>query len=194
MTNLGVLVLAAGLSSRLGGPNKLLMPWRGRALVSHVLALAEALPAAQKVLVTHRDERHICDLLADAADWTCAFNDAAASGLASSLRLGLAHLDGCASVLVLLGDMPDIAPSTVDALIAAAAVPHDFYAIVPVYRGDWGNPVILGPAAMAACADLTGDQGARLLLRANQDRVMCVAVDDPAILRDFDVLADFVAI
>jgi molybdenum cofactor cytidylyltransferase len=192
VTKFGVLVLAAGLSSRLDGPNKLLMPWRGKALVSHVLALAEGLPATKKVLVTHRDDRQICDLLADAADWTCAFNEEAASGMASSLLLGLAHLDGCASVLVLLGDMPDIAPATLDALIAAATQ-RDFYAIVPVYQGQWGNPVILGQVAMRDCAHLKGDQGARRLLLANQDRVLCVDVDDPAVLRDFDLLADFVA-
>jgi molybdenum cofactor cytidylyltransferase len=190
VTNFGVLVLAAGLSSRLNGPNKLLMPWRGKALVSHVLALAEGLPATKKVLVTHRDERQICDLLEDAAGWTCAFNEEAASGMASSLLLGLAHLDGCASVMVLLGDMPDIAPTTLYALIAAATE-RDFYAIVPVYQGQWGNPVILGPTAISACAHLKGDQGARRLLLANQDRVLCVDVDDPAVLRDFDLSTDF---
>jgi molybdenum cofactor cytidylyltransferase len=189
MSGLGVIVLAAGLSSRLAGPNKLLMPWRGRALVSHVLALADGIDTKQKVLVTHRDDAKIRALLPDQTGWTFIYNQDTARGLASTLSLGLTHLADCSAVVVLLGDMPDIELTTLNALVAAAR--GEFYAIVPVFQGQWGNPVILGSSAMMDCAELVGDQGARGLLLANQDRVVCVEVDDPAILRDFDVAADF---
>lgn len=186
---LGVLVLAAGLSTRMEGPNKLLLPWRGQPVLSHVLALADATQWDRKVLVYNRDGEAVQALLPETESWLCIENKHAQAGLSRSLRLGLAALTECQWVLVLLGDMPDVLHQTVKAIIAATQ-DHD-YAIAPINQGHWGNPVLLNAAAISDCARLEGDWGARTLLRANKDKVRFVEVQDPGIFRDFDVAEDF---
>ena len=189
MSDLGVVVLAAGLSRRMGGPNKLLMLWRGKPMAEHVLDVADTLPSVPKVLVVHRDVDQLQALLAYRNDWRCVTNDDTISGLASSLQVGLRNLANCTSVVVLLADMPDVSAATFTRLIQADH--GDAYAVVPTYEGQWGNPVLLHRAAIDDCANLSGDQGARHLLLANKDKVCLVDVNDPAIVRDFDVVADF---
>jgi molybdenum cofactor cytidylyltransferase len=186
---LGILVLAAGLSTRMEGPNKLLLPWRGQPVLSHVLSLAGATQWERKALVYNSDGEAVQALLPEAEGWLCIENKDAQAGLSLSLRLGLAALTDCQWVLVLLGDMPDVLPQTVKAMIAAR---HDYdYAIAPINQGDWGNPVLLNAEAIRDCASLEGDLGARTLLRANRDRVRFVEVQDAGIFRDFDVIEDF---
>lgn len=189
MKNLGIVVLAAGLSARMNGPNKLLLPWREKPLVAHVLAMADQIDGARKALVTHRDADQLNALLEGLDGWTCLVNADTHSGLSSSLKLGLAELAGCTSVLVLLADMPDITKSTLKHLVEAAR--EGDYAVVPSFAGQWGNPVLLQKDAIADCAFLRGDQGARHLLSAHRDKVRVVEVDDQAIVRDFDSARDF---
>jgi molybdenum cofactor cytidylyltransferase len=189
MAKLGVLVLAAGLSTRLGGPNKLLKMWRDKPLVSHVFALANEVSSYRQVAIVHRDSEQVCALLPDRQTWTIIDNPHSATGLASSLKLGLAAFDDCEGVMVLLGDMPAISSATLLSVVSHWS--RETYAVVPVYKGQWGNPVLLGRAAIADCQKLVGDQGAKKLLLSRQDSVTIVATLDPAILADFDVAADF---
>jgi molybdenum cofactor cytidylyltransferase len=189
MTKLGLVVLAAGLSCRLEGPNKLLLPWRGKPLVEHVLTIAQEINADRKVLVLNRDEADIRDLLPHPAGWQYMHNHDGGSGLSSSLRLGLSSLQGCAAALVMLGDMPDIDTATIQQLLRADT--GQAYAVVPTYQGQWGHPVLLSAQAMSDCKELVGAQGARGLLKAHFGDVLCLEVDDPGVLRDFDVATDF---
>jgi molybdenum cofactor cytidylyltransferase len=186
---LGVLVLAAGLSTRLGGPNKLLKMWRDKPLVSHVFALANEVRSHCRVAIVHRDREQVCNLLPERQTWTIIDNPNSATGLASSLKLGLAALDDCDGVMVLLGDMPAISSTTLLKIVAYWS--SETYAVVPAFEGQWGNPVVLGRAAIGDCQKLAGDQGAKKLLLSRQDSVTIVDTLDAAILADFDVAADF---
>jgi molybdenum cofactor cytidylyltransferase len=186
---LGVLVLAAGLSTRLEGPNKLLKMWRDKPLVSHVFELAHGVSSHRKAVIVHRDHEQVCALLPERETWTIIDNPQSATGLASSLKLGLAALEDCDGVMVLLGDMPAISSATLLSIVSHWS--SETYAVVPAYEGQWGNPVLLGRAAIADCQKLEGDQGAKKLLFARQASVTIVDTHDPAILADFDVAADF---
>jgi CTP:molybdopterin cytidylyltransferase MocA len=83
-----------------------------------------------------------------------------ALGQAASLRCGLAALAPDSDrVIVTLGDEPLITPSVVARFVEAAPGTR------AVYNGRPGHPVLLGPHHMAALLSLTGDRGARDLLR-----------------------------
>jgi molybdenum cofactor cytidylyltransferase len=182
---LGVLILGAGLSRRWRGPNKLMHIWRAKPLIEHVVRLGEAVDAAERIIIVHRDPDSVEALLDLTKNWRLIENTSPLLGLSSSLTLGLEALDACDRVLVLLADMPDVALSTLEALIATPMA-TDTYAIVPALDGEWGNPVILGRQVMRDCMKLAGDQGARALLLARARDVIVVPTQDPAILRDFD--------
>ena len=88
--------------------------------------------------------------------------------------------------LVALGDMPHVAPATLQALADALAAGAPIAA--PVMQGRRGNPVGFGRVHLDALLALAGDQGARRLLQTCP--VTEVPVDDPGIFRDIDTPAD----
>ncbi len=119
------------------------------------------------------------------ADLPLTFHHAAdyASGMASSLKTGVAAARTAQAILVCLGDMPFIQPDTLNRLAAA----YDGQAaIFPTYQGQRGNPVLLGASLFSDILKLTGDEGARALLKSIPDQVAELAVDDPGTLRDID--------
>jgi len=180
------IVLAAGRSSRMGG-NKLVAELAGKPLVRHAVEAALASPARPVIVVTGNEAERIHAALAG-LDVTLVHNAAFASGMASSLRAGIAALsDAATGALICLGDMPRVAAHQLAALIDAFTAAHDDGAIiVPTYERKRGNPVLLGRRRFAELATLEGDIGARTLIERHAVAVHFVALDDPAILVDAD--------
>jgi molybdenum cofactor cytidylyltransferase len=196
MTEVAAIVLAAGRSSRYlagGGAevSKLVALYRGEPLVRRVARAASASCARPVVVVTGHARMDVEDSLAG-LPLVFAFNPDFASGLASSLRVGVAALPATApGAVVLLGDMPDVDGITIDRIVRAFVTSSNPLAAVPVHAGRRGNPVLLGRALFAAVARLEGDEGARRLLReAAPDRVAEVPFDDAAVTLDIDTPDD----
>jgi molybdenum cofactor cytidylyltransferase len=147
---------------------------------------AEALlkSTVRPVLVITGHERQTIETVL--ADLPVTFHHAAGyvSGMSASLKTGAgAAASGSDAILVCLGDMPFVQPETLDRLAAA----YDGQAaIFPTYQGQRGNPVLLGRLLFPQILTLTGDEGARALLKSIPEQVAELAVDDPGILRDID--------
>ena len=113
------IILAAGRSTRMGGPNKLLAEIGGRPLVR--IAAEEALASrARPVIVVTGHQREQVEAALEGLKVNCVHNPNFAEGLSTSLKAGLATLpadvDGA---IVCLGDMPQVNASLIDRLIAA---------------------------------------------------------------------------
>lgn len=179
------LILAAGASTRFKGGHKLLADFRGQPLIAHVLSHAAHAPVAHRLVITGARAGDVAPL-AEAAGLRVLHNPDFALGLSTSLRRGLEALpNGCEGALVLLGDMPLIRPETIAHLLSAAEANPAYAAVVPTFEGAWGHPVLLRRALFAEIAGLTGDQGARVVLRARTD-VLEFPVEDAGILADLD--------
>jgi molybdenum cofactor cytidylyltransferase len=153
------LILAAGGGTRFGAESKLLADLGGRPLLQWAVDAQGAVPELTRIVVVlgahapevggrvrfGRAETVVCP------DW--------ATGQAASLRCGLAALEGAAKVVVTLGDAP----------LVTAAVIARFAAEPPrtraTYDGRPGHPVVLGRDEIRTLMSLTGDRGARDLLR-----------------------------
>jgi nicotine blue oxidoreductase len=175
------LVLAAGAGRRYGMP-KALVPYRGSLLVRRAAeTLAEAGCAPTVVVVGAEAGR----VRAAAPELDFADNPDWATGMASSLRVGLATLRGSAAeaVVVLLVDMPGVTPAAVRRIADAATTAE---LAIGGYGERRGHPVLLGRDhwdGVAAAA--TGDRGARDYLRAHDALLSVVPVGDVA--DDFDL-------
>jgi molybdenum cofactor cytidylyltransferase len=187
--DVALIVLAAGHSARMGGPNKLLMAWRGTPLIARAVKGLEDLSFCRRILVTGRDPAEVVAAAQVGQDWDVVHNPDAACGLASSLNVGLSALSAGQCALVVLGDMPSVIPEVFRALLDAW-VPTA-YAVVPACNGAWGNPVFLGPDAIKDCLGLSGDRGARGLLIAHKEAVIEVTTTCSGILFDVDIAEDF---
>ncbi len=109
------------------------------------------------------------------------------SGMASSLRAGLARAQGAFAVVTLV-DQPGIPALAIARLIASH---RPGFASVATFAGEQRTPVLLDRALWErVSAAVTGDAGARYWLRRHPDLVIPVACDDIADPTDLDVPED----
>ncbi len=183
---IAALLLAAGQSRRMGGPNKLLAEIDGRPMVARV---------AQRLLSSHA--RPIVAVLgnqADAVDTALGKlpvervrNPGFAEGLSTSLKRGLQALSHeCDGVIVCLGDMPLVTGRDLDRLIAAFNPLEGRAIIVPTRHGKRGNPVLWARRFFPEMAELAGDVGAKHLIGEHAELVAEVEMDSDGVLVDVD--------
>ncbi|HAK91122.1 molybdenum cofactor cytidylyltransferase [Massilia sp. UYP32] len=187
------ILLAAGRGRRFdpaGQRNKLLQRLPGGELV--VAASARTLLAVfpRVVAVAPPDDGGVGDVLRQLGCEVTVCPDAD-GGMGLSLAHAIRHsLDAPGQGwLVALGDMPFVAPSTLQAL--AAAIEEGAAIAAPLFGGRRGNPVAFGARHRDDLLALDGDQGARRLLAGSP--VAAIDVLDSGILRDIDSPSDLPA-
>jgi molybdenum cofactor cytidylyltransferase len=182
---IAVIVLAAGESRRWGDDNKLLAPVGSMPMIRRTVEMALASGLRPVTVVTGHEADAVVMAL-DCLPIKLAHAPNFAEGMSASLKAGVSASAASGGVLICLGDMPWVKPETLAAIAAAHDPAEDRIAIIPTYRGERGNPVLLTAAIFDEVARLSGDQGARKLFAAAPDRVTALPVDDPGVLRDAD--------
>ena len=178
------IVLAAGNSTRMGS-NKLLADFHGQPLLRATIENLRASAADEIIVVTGNERQQVEAALAGLVV-RFAHNSNFAEGLATSLRVGVESAAGADAVLVCLGDMPLVRPSTIDKLIAAYNPVEHRSIIVPAHKGEWGNPVLWGQEHFGKLTSLAGDKGARALIGDLKSEATDVETADKGILLDAD--------
>lgn len=188
------LVLAAGAGRRMRGGDKLLEQIEGRPILRRVAAAA---------CESHADEVLVV-LPPDAPDRRAALEGLDvgvlearehAEGMAASLRAGLAAVAARAgAVVILLADMPEVGPAQIDRLIAAfdPAEGREICRAV-TESGLPGHPVLFGRRFFETLDGLTGDRGARDLLRDAEEFVTDVPTPGEGAAIDLDTPEDWTA-
>ena len=181
------IVLAAGGSTRMGRP-KMLLPAGGGTLLSAAVApLLEA--GLERVVVVLGDRaeevRRGARLPADprlvlviCTDWL--------DGMASSLKRGLEACAGADAVVVALGDQPGVTAERVRMVTAAFGPGRDL--VVPVHRGIPAHPVLFGRSLFPELERLSGDVGAREVIRRHEGEAVEIEVE---VLPDIDTEEDY---
>lgn len=182
---IAALVLAAGRSSRMGGPNKLLATLEGKPLVAHVVDAALQSRAASVTVVTGHMAARVADAIRD-RDVATVHNPDFAEGMSTSLKAGLAAVpDDAEAVIVLLADMPGVTARMIDALIEAYEPQRGALIVVPTAEGRRGNPVLWSRRFFAELSSVTGDMGGRNVLQGYPEAVTEVELG-PAVAMDLD--------
>jgi molybdenum cofactor cytidylyltransferase len=185
MPKIAAIILAAGLSSRMGS-NKLLASVGGKPLVRHAAEAALGSAASPVVVVTGNAGSEIRQALAPLAP---AFvdNPDFSKGLSTSLKSGLKALPAdCDGVLVLLGDMPGVSSALLDRLIAAFDPAEDRAICVATRHGQRGNPVLWARRFFPEILAIEGDVGARHLITQYGELICEVEAADDGPLTDID--------
>ena len=192
MIKVAALVLAAGRSSRFreaGGAEetKLVAMLDGKPIVLRVVEAALA-SRARPVVVVVGHARGAVEAALDGLPTTIVLNPDYATGLASSLRAGLAATPAdVEGALVLLGDMPNVEARLIDSLIGALEAQPNVHAIAPAEGGRRGNPVLLGRTLFDRARRLGGDEGARRLLASLKEGDVVEIAPPPGSDVSFDV-------
>jgi molybdenum cofactor cytidylyltransferase len=185
-------ILAAGSSSRLGRPKQLL-ELDDEPILRIVVRNAMASRLGEVIVVLGAHAKEIAGAVGDLGQRVVE-NPEFREGQSTSLRTGLSFVspdtDG---VLFLLGDQPEVRPSTIDRVIEAFERSKNPI-VQPVYGTTPGNPVLIARALFPEIYQVEGDQGARSLVRARSHDVERVIVNDGPPPRDVDTEEDYEAL
>ena len=193
-----VIVLAGGLSLRMGRP-KALLPWPATN-VSFVAQVIETLRnAGAECLGVVTGVHH--DLIASALEGHAAsvlYNPHHADGQLASLLHGLRWGFSQTTrpwVMATLVDVPGMRPDTVRT-IADATLSGEFLAIRPGHAGRHGHPVVWRRDALPLLEAADPALGARGVMRAlaAEGAVRDIEVDDPGVLTDIDTPEQYAAL
>jgi molybdenum cofactor cytidylyltransferase len=190
MSDIAAVILAAGRSTRFSSnqpaATKLIAELKGKPLIRHVAEAALGSRARPVIAVTGHARDLVQAALAD-APVTFVHNKDYASGLASSLRAGIAAIPQSArGAIILLGDMPLVTADLIDEVIRTFGEGVNADAVAPVTEGRRGNPVLLARSLFAGLAGLAGDEGARRLLQNRGIHVLEIASAGEAASADID--------
>ena len=189
---IAAVVLAAGMSSRMGR-QKLLLPMEGGRLLIR-LSVERVLAAGldDVVIVLGRDAEAVAAALAGLPVRTVV-NPRYAEGQSTSLRAGLDALPaGTEAAVVALGDQPLPDPGLIRRLVALFRQTGR-PVVVPRYHDGRGNPVLFSAAVFDELRAVTGDRGGRGVIARDPARVAEVPVDSP-MPPDVDTWDDYSAL
>jgi molybdenum cofactor cytidylyltransferase len=183
-SRVSAVVLAAGMSRRMGTPKQLLRIG-GETILGHTLKNARASAVQEIVLVLgHAAEKVEKEISTERLK--IVHNPDYQQGMGTSLRTGLAAVDARASAtLIVLADQPFVRPETLNALIACHQESKP-QIIIPFYKGFRGNPVLLDRSVFAELNTLSGDVGCRAIFGSHTENIRKLDVDDVGILLDID--------
>ncbi len=169
MTSAG-LVLAAGSSRRMGSPKQLLPMAEGKPLLELVVGHANESNLDQVVVVLGAAAGEIRARV-DLGRATVLVNPDHTSGMASSLRAGLASLgDDVDRVVVILGDQPDVDAVRLNRLLELQET-SGLPAAALSFNGLLHPPVVLERELWGDLMSLEGDVGCRAVIRAKPELV-----------------------
>lgn len=183
---LRAILLAAGRGTRFG-EEKLAHPMPdGVPIAVHAARSLQAAGLDVTAVVRAHDE-HLAGLLQSHGCTVTPCADAA-SGMGHSLAHGVRATADAAGWIVALGDMPSIAPATIqrvaDALRGGAGI------AAPSCRGVRGHPVGFAARLYRELSVLTGDAGARSVMQAHRGELVVIECADPGVVYDIDRKAD----
>lgn len=161
---IGVIILAAGSSSRLGFP-KQLVKFEGKNLLQKMIDLADDFSFDAKVLVLGANSDEIKRGI-DSKNFKIALNEEWAEGMSSSIRKGVVlceEMEKLDHLLILLSDQPFVNSEKIEQLIQLQ-LKNKIPATFSEYDGNIGVPAIFSKEVFSDLKKLSGDQGAKKLI------------------------------
>jgi molybdenum cofactor cytidylyltransferase len=182
------IILAAGLSRRMGRP-KLLLELEGRPIIRHAVEHVISAGIRQVLVVAPLEHGALARAL-EGLPVRFVVNPIPEAGQASSVSAGVRALaTGTTAVLIALGDQPGVPTEVIPALLAALKRTGKSIA-APRYADGLGNPVLFAAAVFPELLELTGDRGARAVVERDPSRL--AQVDIGALMpKDIDTPADY---
>lgn len=191
MSQVAIVLLAAGASARMRGADKLLEPVEGVPLLRR--QAQAALATGAPVYVTLPDPAPARRAALNGVPVHQVPVPGTGDGMAASLRAGIAALpDDCPGAMIVLADMPELTGA-------------DFHTVLNEFKceaealilrgatvdGQPGHPVLFPADLFADLSRLSGDHGAQPVLRAHAGRVRLVALPGRHAITDLDTPEDW---
>jgi molybdenum cofactor cytidylyltransferase len=199
--NVGIIILAAGASTRMGAPKQLLLI-EGKTLIKRVNDIALDTPCYPVVTVLGANRALIKKELAN-VPITIIDNPQWEKGMSSSIKMGLAGtymtLKEIDAVIFLTVDMPYISANLINDMIKKANENEEISIVACKYENGTGAstngiPVLFKRNMFSDLLELTGDEGAKKIILRNKEKTALIDFPDGKIdLDTIDEYRNFVA-
>ncbi len=188
--DIGAIVLAAGLSTRMGQP-KMILPWKGKTVIEAVVGALLQGGINLPVVVTGAGREQITGLLRK-YPVQLVFNPSYADGeMLHSLKAGLSALSpNIQAVFIVLGDQPQLQSSTVRSLIEEYRKSNAAL-VIPSYQMRRGHPWLVGRELWAELLDLHEPNTLRDFIHQHEKEIDYLKVKTPTILSNLDTPEDY---
>ena len=190
MNNTGIIILAAGKSSRLGSAKQLLQ-FNNKTLLQHVVDEAIASGAEPIVVVTGSYAEEVSKIVSQAEIITI-YNESWEEGMASSIATGVQTIrtkyDYINKVIIAVSDQPFVTSSLFMQLHQKQSDSGKGM-VACMYSNTLGTPVLFTQKYFGELLNLQGDEGAKKIVKANPDDV--ALIDFPQGNIDIDTISDY---
>ena len=194
LNGISAVILASGLSTRMGRP-KLLLPWNKKTILWEITStLVEAgiqdiivvIQARQQLLFDHIQK------LAINSPVRIALNDSfEPEDMLSTIHCGLKAIEHSNSAaLITLGDQPQIQEDVVRR-ICNAFFESGAKIVIPSYLMKRGHPWLISHSLWPQLIQLKSPFTPHDFLEQHKDEIHYVLVDNPSILQDIDTPQDY---
>ena len=185
------ILLAAGQSKRMQGENKLLKKYKKKYLINHILNSLVKSKVNKIIVVLGHENRKIKKISLKSKKITFVFNSQYLKGISTSIKCGLKKISKKnIGFLIVHADMPLVSKTILNTLCTGLKNSKKKI-FVPVYKKKAGNPLAFKYSMIKSFKKITGDIGAKKLIRLNKSKVKFVKIKSKSILIDFDQLKDF---
>ena len=189
-SDIALLILAAGESSRMGRAKQLL-PWGETTLLGHVLEQVHELELSRKYLLLGARSQRILEEVDVTGfipllnpDWELGMG----SGIAYAVRTIMTDLPEVKGVMIVLADQPEVNAEMLRGMLRM----HEDSGkdlLACAYKERAGVPAIISGDFVEALKDLEGDQGARALFSEHREALALYPTDRP--MSDIDDLQTY---
>jgi len=183
------ILLAAGKSKRMLNENKLCKKFIGLPLICHSVKNILSSSVDELIIVLGHDQKTIRGLIKKNNKVKFVYNNKYETGMASSIKKGIANLSHKTDAFfICLGDMPLVRPDIYNKLILSL---NDHEIVVPNYKNQQGNPVLFSISMKEKIMTLSGDTGAKKILKNNKEKIINLPINDSGILKNFNTSESF---
>jgi molybdenum cofactor cytidylyltransferase len=196
------IILAAGMSRRMGADNKMLLPFRGSTIFETTLSKIVQADIGELLVVVGFEAEKITEILkllplSNSDKMHIIENKDYEHGMTSSIKTGIKaakrqNTEG--GYMICLSDMPLISPEEyrfIATQFSTILKQDDKAIVVPFYKGEKGNPVIFSQFYKNALLKLEDTEGGKSILKTYQKHVYKLEMPTDSVLKDADTPDDY---
>ena len=185
------ILLAAGKSSRIKNKNKLLIKYKGKPLINHILKALLKSKIDKIIIVLGYDYKNVKKKTLKSKKIKFVINKKYRQGVSSSIKLGLKNLlKKNKGFIIALSDMPNIKPKIINQIIKKINLSKQEI-FIPTYKNKLGNPRGFKINLIKSFMDIKGDTGFNEKIKFSKKNVYKIKCLSKSILEDFDNINDF---
>lgn len=189
--SIAAIVLAGGVSERMGEANKLHLDIDGVPMLRHSLETLLSANIEEVIVVLGHQHEATYQLIED-LEVQAIYNADYLSGQMTSVHCGLAALkQSYSGVMVALGDQPALTVADFNLLIEAYGDRNNAQVVVPTCQGKRGNPIIFSDQCRQDILAGKRNFGCRRFIENNPDLVQMVEMVNPAFVIDLDTPQEY---